>query len=92
MDALARQQWGDQLRADTAALRLLGEELAQEVSQSAGRIAKTQEEVARVHDVIADSGVSACVVYARERAERARRFAQHKRHEQHRWSHDTAAD
>ena len=50
--------------ARTAALRRLGEAIAQEVSQSAGRMAKTQDEVARVHDAIA-GGVSTCAVHAR---------------------------
>jgi len=92
MNPLKRQQLGEELLQRAAALRLLGQALAQEVSDSAGRIAQTEDDVARVRDAIANSGVSTTAADAHERAERARRYAQHERHEQQRWSRQAEAD
>jgi hypothetical protein len=86
VDAQKRQQLADDLFARGAELRLIRQALADTISESAARIALTKDEVARVHDAIAASGVSTCAIDASVHAERARRFAQHERQEQRRWS------
>ena len=91
-DPQQRQQHGDRLRQDATALRLRGRDLAQELSESAARIAQTADEFARIHEVIAANGVSACATQALEHAERARLFAQHERAEQRRWSQKALTD
>ena len=83
MNPQQRRQWGEDLLERASELRLLGQALAQEVSDSAGRIARTLDEVARVGDALANSGFSPNAMRTRIHVQRARRYA---RHEQQRWS------
>ena len=69
-----------------AVLRATGQELARDIADLAGRIAQTEDEVVRVHEDIARSGVSAASTDALQHAESARRFAEHERRQQQRWS------
>jgi hypothetical protein len=80
------QQAREDLFARTAELTLIRQVLAQALSESAARMALTHDDLARTYDAIAASGVSSCAIHAPEHAERARRFAQHERQEQQRWS------
>jgi hypothetical protein len=61
-------------------------ELARRLSKTAGEVAVTESEVARVHDQIARAGVSAIAVEAAEHAARARRFAEQEQRAQQRWA------
>jgi uncharacterized small protein (DUF1192 family) len=85
-DARERDQAGDRLAEQIAALKILAQELTRSIADLAGRIALTYDEVARVHEEIAQNGVSAIAAHAPEHAERAHRFAEHERSEQQRWS------
>ena len=51
----------------------------------AGEIARTEDDVARVHEEIA-AGPSTLAAEAKEQARKARAFAQHEREERDRWS------
>ncbi len=77
---------GDRLREQSAVLRTVTRELMLSLGETAGRIAATVDEVARVYEEIAASSVSAGAAQALERAEHARQFAAHERDEQHRWA------
>ena len=81
-----REQVGDRLREQGAVLNVLAEELRRSLGEAAGRLAQTEDEVVRVHEEIARTGVSAVAAQGLEHAERARRFAEHERGEQRRWS------
>jgi hypothetical protein len=71
--------------AQYAALRAAVEGLARSVADLAGRIAQTEDQVERVHEEIAQNGVSAVAALARVHAARARGFAEHERRERQRW-------
>jgi len=80
----------DPLRGhERSRLKLLSQELAQELSDSAARMARTHDEIARVHETIAQHGVRTSTrTTAAEHAEQARRFAKHERSELHHWTHE----
>jgi two-component system chemotaxis response regulator CheB len=69
-----------------AVLRARGQALVRGTADLAGRIARTEGEVMRVHEDIAQAGVSSVASDALQHAERARRFAEHERRQQQRWS------
>ena len=86
-DAQDEDQHGrlsDDLYQEFCAVRDLTVAMACSLSETAGRIAQTMDESARVHDEIAESQTG--TVAAREHADTARDFAEHERREQQRWS------
>ena len=85
-DAATREQLGDRLAEQATAATSRARELRRTVGELAGRIAQTEDEVARIHEQIAECAVSAIAAQAPEHAQRARRFAEHERRQQQRWS------
>jgi hypothetical protein len=85
-DPVDRDLLGDRLSERATLLRARAQELLRSISDTAGRIALTEDEVGRVHEEIARSGISTTADEAREHALRARRYADHERREQRRWS------
>ncbi len=74
-------------------MRSLSLELMRSVGEMAGRIAETEDEVARVHEELAASHVrpiAAAVLLGH--AERARQYAEHERNEQQRWMSQAESD
>jgi 2-oxo-4-hydroxy-4-carboxy--5-ureidoimidazoline (OHCU) decarboxylase len=84
--AAARKQRGNELAERAAELSSQGRELIRSIADLAGRIAQTEDEVARIHQQIGENGLSAISAQALQHAERARRFAEHERREQARWA------
>ncbi len=92
-DSGERDQLGERLREQAAELESLTTELLRSVSHMAGKIAETEDEVARVHEDLAGSPVNPMDAHeVLEHAERARRFAEHERQEQRRWSSRAEGD
>jgi hypothetical protein len=81
-----RELLGVRLCEQAVVLRSLGRELMCEVGDMAGRMARTEDEVVRIHEAIARCGVSQVAVGALAHAARARSFAEHERREQLKWS------
>jgi hypothetical protein len=77
---------GDRLGRQSAVLRIVARELMLSLSETAGRMAETVDEVVRIHEGIAGLGISAVAAQALEHAEHARRFAARERAEQQRWA------
>jgi DNA repair exonuclease SbcCD ATPase subunit len=91
--SVERDRWSERLHEQAAEMRSLTRELLRSLAETAGRIADTEDEVARVHEDLAASGV--CPIAGqelREHAERARQFAEHERREQQRWSSRVGSD
>jgi hypothetical protein len=77
-----RQHDPDEVLGRSEAARARAQQLTDQAQQLAGDIAATEEEMARVHDQIAESGVSRTAAEAKRHAERARAFARHEHHEE----------
>jgi hypothetical protein len=76
----------DELRARAAAAISRSEELSERVGQMAATVADTEDKVADVHERLAENPDAATAAAALTHAARARRFADHERREQQRWS------
>lgn len=87
-DSVERDQSPDKrLREQAAEMKSLTLELMRSVGEAAGRMADTEDEVARVHEDLAAGRVGPVAAHELlEHAERARQFAEHERHEQQRWT------
>ena len=76
----------DAVRARAAAAVSQSEELSEQISEIAAGVADTEDQVADVHEHLADNPTSSIATAALDHADRARRFADHERQEQQRWA------